>query len=180
MARFVVLAIVAVLAAACGSGPASTPVANSSSSPSSTATPSPLTWGPTVLVSGKETCTVVTGDLTTDPDGTGHYRNGVSNCREEANDPRVSGTETGDWNADTWGKLGDGALVQWGTLRLENSGGVWVGHLTGVYSSKTGDLITVWFQGSEGYAGLSYYQRITGFGPWQFTGLIYPGSPPTQ
>lgn len=119
--------------------------------------------------------------MTTDPDGTVHYRNGVSNCRDEANDPRVSGTVTGDWNADAWGKgVQDGALVQWGTLRLQNSGGVWVGRYTGTYSSKRGDIILAWFQGSGGYAGLSYSQQLTGFSKWQFTGLIYPGSPPTH
>ncbi len=40
-------------------------------------------------------------------------------------------------------------------------------------------MISVWFKGTEGYAGLTYHQWISGFPPYHFTGLIFPGSPPT-
>lgn len=41
-----------------------------------------------------------------------------------------------------------------------------------------GDVITFWLRGTGDYAGLSYYYRVTGSGPWQFTGYIYPGDLP--
>jgi hypothetical protein len=81
---------------------------------------------------------------------------------------------------DVWGKpsAGAGAGVQWGTVRLENSGGAWEGSLSGVYSSDRGDIIAIWYKGTGGYAGLSYFELLTGTGPWTIQGQIQPGDPP--
>ena len=71
----------------------------------------------------------------------------------------------------------------WGTVRMENDGGAWAGRYSGVATPDTGDLVTFWFEGSGGYAGLSYFQwapmpaslALVGF---PVTGLVFPGAPP--
>ena len=150
-----------------------------------TGTERPETGGPVAddavaVVSGTGTCpTVDLGDATTDADGVTHYRGGTFACTVSTDDPRVSGTETAPWNIDLWGTDINGALVQWGTSRLENDGGAWVGTGSGVYSSDRGDIIAFWYTGTGGYAGLSYFELWTGREPWTIEGQIFPGDPPT-
>jgi hypothetical protein len=83
---------------------------------------------------------------------------------------------------DVWGNpnQGVGAGVQWGTMRLVNEGGVWEGTLSGVAAlPEPGDTIVIWYVGAGGYAGLTYFQLITGHAPmWEIHGQIYPGDPP--
>ena len=134
------------------------------------------------VVTGTATCP--RGDLgpsTTDENGVIHYRSGTFGCTMRNDDPRVSGTHTSDWNADWWGDPGmnKGALVQWGNPRLENAGGAWEGTLSGIFSTDRGDIIAIWYKGTGGYAGLSYFELLTGFGPWTIQGQIFPGDPPT-
>ena len=137
------------------------------------------------VVAGTATCP--TGDLgpsTTDANGVIHYRSGTFGCDMRTDDPRVSGTHTSDWNADWWGDsdMNKGALVQWGTPRLENAGGAWEGTLSGVFSTDRGDIIAVWYKGTGGYAGLSYFELWTGTAGvnlWTIQGQIFPGDPPT-
>jgi hypothetical protein len=50
----------------------------------------------------------------------------------------------------------NGAEVFSGTLRLVNDGGAWDGYYTGIYTSETGDLWSIWYTGTGAYAGLSY------------------------
>ena len=89
---------------------------------------------------------------------------------------------TTTWTADFWGEadLSRGDLVQWATVRLENDGGAWDGRLSGVASlPEHGDIIIIWYTGTGGYAGLSYFEQWTGSGTWKLQGLIFPGDPPT-
>ena len=155
------------LLAGCGAGKSPTP------------TPSPVTFGPVTLVTGTESCPGVNPDWTTDPNGPWHVRDQPIECTDKTDDPRVSGTHTATWNMDVWGALDNGAGVQWGTVRLENAGGAWEGRLSGVASLPgRGDTIVIWYKGTGGYAGLSYFELITGSEPWKIQGQIFPGDPP--
>ena len=100
-----------------------------------------------------------------------------------SNDPRVTGTVTYSWNYDMWGSGIEFAHVQWGSGRLENAGGAWEGTLTGSFSTKNGDVILFWFEGTGGYEGLSYGMWAvlpTAEAGWTYPvkGIIFPGSPP--
>ena len=126
------------------------------------ATPGPVAW-----VTGTATCpTVDLGDHSTDADGVQHFRNGTFRCIKTTDDARVSGTETTTtWNADWYGApdLSKGEFVQWATVRLENDGGAWEGRLSGVGAlPDPGDIIVVWYTGTGGYAGLSYFEQTSG------------------
>jgi hypothetical protein len=146
-------------------------------------TEGPVADDAVAVVTGTATCP--TGDLgssTTDGNGVIHYRGGTFRCDVRTDDPRVSGTHTAsDWKADWWGEpdMSRGALVQWGTPRLDNAGGAWEGTLSGIFSSDRGDIIAIWYKGTGGYAGLSYFELWTGFQPWTIQGQIFPGDPPT-
>ena len=126
---------------------------------------------------------LVAGADVTEVTGVTHYRGGTFVCTMRTDDPRVSGTHTsGEWSIDWWGEadMSSGALVQWGTPRLENAGGAWEGTLSGVFSTGRGDIIAVWYKGTGGYAGLSYFELITGSPPTlKIQGQIFPGDPPT-
>jgi hypothetical protein len=145
-----------------------------------TALPPPVTYDDATVVAGTDACTIDLGTGTAGPDGATQSRDGRLTCTANVNDPRVSGTERGSWNLDWWGPAsGPGAGVQWGTIRLENAGGAWEGKATGIRSTDRGDIIAAWYTGSGGYAGLSYFELITGTGPWTIQGQIQPGDPPT-
>jgi hypothetical protein len=166
--------------------PAVTPSAAAPAASSTTAastpkpTPAAVTYGPVAVVAGTDDCAIDLGSGTAGPDGLTQYREGRLTCTASVNDPRVSGTEQGTWNRNWWGTPGvPGAGVQWGTIRLENAGGTWEGKATGVSSTDRGDAIAVWYTGTGGYAGLSYFELITGKGPWTIRGQIQPGDPPT-
>jgi hypothetical protein len=121
--------------------------------------------------------------VTTDASGEINQRGGTIRCVNEVNDPRVSGEITGTYAFNGWGAGPGQAHVLWGTVRLENDAGAWVGHYSGVATPDTGDLVTFWFEGTGGYAGLSFFEwsempgslGIVGF---PVVGLIFPGSTP--
>jgi hypothetical protein len=144
-------------------------------------TPAAVSYGPVTVVVGTNDCPSLNPVFTTDPDGTMHIRDLTVECTDTTNDPRVSGTHTATRSMDVWGNpyAGSAAGVQWGTVRLENAGGAWKGRLTGVYSSQDGDTIMVWYSGTGGYAGLAYFELVTGTGPWTIQGQVFPGNPPT-
>jgi hypothetical protein len=143
-------------------------------------TSGPINYGPVTVVTGTATCpTADPGPSTTDGNGVQHFRGGTFACALTTDDARVSGTDTESWNADGWGTQSDGALVQWGTARLENADGAWDGTFAGVYSPGRGDIIVSWYKGTGGYAGLSYFEQYSGKGPWEIQGQIFPGDPPT-
>jgi hypothetical protein len=198
--RLVGLVVVALLAG-CAPGASTTPlpasptatnmpsaaVAPPTPTSTPTATPAPLAYGPVTVVTGTATCP--TGDLgnpTTDAKGVTHFRGGGFICTMKIDDPRVSGTHTTTtYNMDWWGKadLSSGALVQWAAVRLENAGGAWEGKLSGVFSSDRGDRIVIWYKGTGGYGGLSYFELWTGVRAgvdlYSIQGQIFPGDPPT-
>jgi hypothetical protein len=161
--------------------PRPTQTPTSTPKPTPTPSPTPIAYGPASAFTGTESCNISEGTTTTDPDGTMHGRGGSVECRDTANDPRMSGTGTGAWEYDAWTLSGGipGALVQWGEVRLVNDGGAWEGRLTGTYSADHGDTITIWYTGTGGYTGLAAFELITGRGPWTIDGLIFPGTPPT-
>jgi hypothetical protein len=143
------------------------------------ATPGRVAW-----VTGTATCpTADLGSGSTDAAGVQHFRNGTFKCVTTTSDARVSGRHsTTTWNADWWGSpdLSRGELVQSATVHLENAGGAWEGRLSGVASlPERGDIIIIWYKGTGGYAGLSYFEQWTGTDPWELQGLIFPGEPPT-
>jgi len=114
---------------------------------------------------------------TTAPDGTMKGRGGEFVCTVTANDPRVAGTAHFTLKMDRWGaSIAHGAQVQWGTIRIENTGGAWEGDYAGVYTSATGDVFDVLFKGTGTYAGLSYYRWSfeTRGSRWPTQGLIFP------
>ena len=169
--------VVALMMAGCATGASPTPTP---AAPIQTPTASAaLSFGPATVVTGTESCPGLNPDWTTDPDGTLHVRDLAVECVDTTDDPRVSGTVTGSWSMDVWGNLGRGAGVQWSTARLVNDGGAWEGKLSGVASlPEPGDTIVIWYTGTGGYAGLSYFQLITGHDPWRIQGQIFPGVPP--
>ncbi len=157
------------------SAPALTPTVAPSEAGSQ---PTAVACGPVAVVSGTENCYITEGTVTTDADGRSHSRGGTVQCTDIVNDARVTGAVTGTWASDRWGTESSGALVQWGVLRLENEEGAWEGRYTGVYSSDRGDTIVFWWTGTGGYAGLTYFELVTGSGPWVLQGQIFPGTPP--
>lgn len=145
------------------------------------ASPTPVTFGPVTVVTGTDSCPGLNPDWTIDPDSTAHVRDLAVECVDKTDDPRVSGTATGNWSMDFWGNpnQGMGAGVQWGTIRLVNDRGAWDGKLSGVGAlPEPGDTIVIWYTGTGGYAGLTYFQLITGHPSWKIQGEIYPGDPP--
>ena len=178
------LAVVALSLSGCSGGTDERTATTPGSPPTSAVTPTPppsvISYGPVTLVTGTDTFTLDHGSSTTDPDGTMHYRGGGFRSTLKSDDKRVSGTQVATWSTDRWGTPYDGALVQWGTSRITNSGGGWVGRYTGVYTPKTYDMITWWFTGTGGYRGLSMYMWETTSGGFEatFNALIFPGRPP--
>jgi hypothetical protein len=147
------------------------------------ATPGPTrsapSFAPVAAVTGTDSCPGLNPDWTIDPDGTAHVRDLAIECVDRTDDPRVTGTATGNWSMDVWGSLNRGAGVQWGTIRLVNDGGAWEGKLSGIAAvPEPGDTILIWYTGTGGYAGLSYFQLLTGHDPWRIQGQIFPGVPP--
>ena len=151
-----------------------------------TGTERPVEGGPVAdeavaKVTGTHACPSANPNWTTDPDGTMHFRDYAFECTDTTDDPRVSGTHAGSANMDVWGTLDNGAGVQWASVRIENAGGAWDGHAMGVASLPgRGDTIVIWYKGSGDYAGLSYFELITGSPPTsKIQGQIFPGDPPT-
>ena len=169
-------------AAAGSSAPASTPtVAPGAATPEPTS--APYNYGPATIVAGTEACDATEGTETVAADGTTQSRGWILTCIDTSNDPRVTGTVTYSWNYDMWGSGMEFAHVQWGSGRLENAGGAWEGTLTGSFSTKNGDVILFWFEGTGGYEGLSYGMWAvlpTAEAGWTYPvkGIIFPGSPP--
>lgn len=169
-------------AAAGSPAPAATPtVAPGVATPEPT--PEPYDYGPATIVAGTEACAATEGTETVSEDGTTQSRDWVLTCIDTSNDPRVSGPVTYSWNYDMWGSGTEFAHVQWGSGRLENAGGAWDGTLTGSFSTKNGDVILFWFEGTGGYEGLSYGMWAvlpTAEAGWTYPvkGIIFPGSPP--
>jgi len=141
----------------------------------------PVAKGALARVTGTQACPDANLNWTTDPDGTMHLRDQALECTDTTDDPRVSGTHTASGSMDMWGTLEHGAGVQWASVRLESAGGAWEGRAMGVASLPgLGDTIVVWYRGTGDYAGLGYFELITGsFPTYKIQGQIFPGEPPT-
>jgi hypothetical protein len=164
-------------------GPAATPTAVPGPATSTEPTPEPFDYGPATIVAGTEACAVEDGTETVAADGTRQSRGWILTCTDTSNDQRVSGPVTYTWNYDMWGSGMQFAHVQWGSGRLENADGAWDGTLTGSFSTKNGDVILFWFEGTGRYEGLSYAMWAvlpTAEAGWTYpiNGIIFPGSPP--
>jgi hypothetical protein len=160
-----------------------TPTPSPSPAPEATPTPSPRAWGAYVYVTGTQRCAGSVGKVTTDASGEIHQRNGTIWCVNEFNDSRVSGEINGTFTFDGSGSLPSLAFVEWGVVRLNNDGGAWLGHYSGVATPDTGDLVTFWFEGTGEYAGLSFFEWSVmpgslGLVGFPVVGHIFPGSPP--
>jgi len=171
------------LLAGCASSaaaPTLTPTAEPTSVETPAVAPTAVTYGPVAVFSGVENCQIDVGTITGAGTTVQHSRNGTAKCTDTVNDARMTGSYTATWNMDYWGTPDkvNGALVQWGTGRLAAAGGAWEGRATGVYSSDLGDTIVWWWTGTDGYAGLTCFELVTGKGPWTIQGQIFPGSPP--
>jgi hypothetical protein len=101
----------------------------------------------------------------------------------EWSDPRVSGPWTSTFNVDVDISTGHGVI--WGTTRIENEGGTWVGPFSGVeYQPPEGDFYTVnaWLTGDGDYAGYTFFTQIDAYqhgGPARVDhGVIFKGQPP--
>lgn len=149
------------------------------------ALPKPASWGDAVHVQGWEICTPINEVFPSpDPNGVSRLRGASLDCTLEFNDPRLSGTKKGPYAGDAWGSEDGGAVVIWSPeQRIENAAGAWVGTMSGVFTSPTGEMISAWFEGTGAYEGLSFFEWIGvpgGAGPsgYAVTGLIFPGKPP--
>lgn len=182
--RFAYAALAAIALVVSGCSPATESGTTTSSpspsrsavSPSSSWPPAPVDYGPVTLVTGSDVWTVVKdGAKTTAPDGTTHTR-GRFRSRLESADDRVAGTTVATWNTKRW----EGALTQWGEVRITTSTGGWVGRYSGIYTAKTFDVISGWYTGTGGNKGLSMYMWEQGSGGLEvtFQALIVPGKPP--
>jgi hypothetical protein len=188
---FAALALVGIVASACGgatatatpaltSAPAATPDPTSAPAPASTPVPTPTPVPSTdgegaeyvagfEVHSGTGGTEVQVGDVT-------QTRGVLITGRFTMNDPRVSGTGTGLINIDAHGVVGP----EWGTTRLENAGGAWEGTVAGASwdNGESSDL-SGWLVGSGGYEGYTYYWHIRTSGIYgTVEGIIYPGPPP--
>jgi len=195
--RLLVGLAVATLVGGCSTSasPSSSPTTAPSASVSPVSlptTPGPPSGSPAVatmtqVVGTSSRVSLDRGTVTTDAKGVQHARGGTVVVQDAVDDPRVGGTTTMTWNMDYWGTpdWSQGALVQWGTARIVNSGGAWEGNATGVSSTDRGDIDATWYTGTGGYAGLGYFRLSTSADlsagvtrRWNIRGLIFPGDPP--
>jgi hypothetical protein len=109
-------------------------------------------------------------------------RDGSWTFEADASDPRASGTFSGFYNADVDIETGHG--IEWGTLRIENAAGTWVGPYTAMeYEPPEGDFMAAsgMLVGEGDYAGHTMYLQldVIQYGPVrELHGVIFKGQPP--
>ena len=94
----------------------------------------------------------------TSPDGNAFYRNAVSVGAVEMSDERLSGEVTFTVNNDYAGSGIDPveAVINWGSVSIENDAGAWTGTRTYVYLDVEEPLVEYWeLVGSDAYEGWS-------------------------
>lgn len=155
-----------------GSAAAPSPVLPSS-------TPPAATFGPMTEVAGTwEPVTSEQGSASTVQDPA-RYRDGLKVQIHRMNDPRVSGTVAASWNDERWETQDQGAVdVQWGTIRLDNAGGAWIGTYTGIHDGPAGDVMAAWYRGTGNYSGFGYFELVRGDSSVQ--GQIFPLTSPDE
>ncbi|MDA8237796.1 MAG: hypothetical protein M0T75_07940 [Chloroflexi bacterium] len=132
---------------------APTSTATAPPTPGPSVEPSPALPAGVIATTGRSTCTTRDPGATTTVDGLERLRGRVEVCTVTQSDPRVSGTETIDFNYEDHA---DGTWTYWGTSHLENEGGAWAGVWTGFGPDDYTANLTVYLQGEGGYAGLQY------------------------
>jgi hypothetical protein len=185
------LALVSLVATACGAAATSAPTAiptqaamttpAPTNAPTARPTPTPMQMTDGV---GPEYVTG-TGSMEVTKEGTETVVGDVTQIRGQemtglgtANDPRVNGTSHITLNADVHGTV----VAMWGTSRTENAGGTWEGTWTGAsWNDSAAWATTSWAIGTGDYAGYTYYSHSTSTGVLSSTqdGIIFEGSPPT-
>jgi hypothetical protein len=128
------------------------------------------TGGVKILESGEESMV----------DGVEYLRGQVSQMLPrliEVDDPRVGGAQTFTQHAADYGGFGP----TWGTFRIEDDAGAWVGDVSGAWSGS-GTWFSGWLTGEGAYEGLvQFYQAEGGPANIRFSGVIYPAdSPPLE
>jgi len=121
------------------------------------------TGGVKILESGEESIV----------DGVEYLRGQVSQMLPrliEVDDPRVGGAQTFTQHAADYGGFGP----TWGTFRIEDDAGAWVGDVSGAWSGN-GTWFSGWLTGEGAYEGLvQFYQAEGGVANIRFSGVIYP------
>jgi hypothetical protein len=107
------------------------------------------------------------------------WRDGAWTLELEASDPRASGTLSAFANADhdieTWHG------IEWGTLRIENAGGTWVGPYTAMAHKPPEGAFTVgsgMLVGEGDYAGYTMNLCFDSSPVGKVHGVIFKGQPP--
>jgi hypothetical protein len=188
----VVLALVSLVAAACGAAattlpaPTGTPTQAATDAPAPTVaatarpapTPMPTTdgvgpeyvTGTSSLSVTKEATQKVVGNVV-------QYRDQEMTDTGPMSDPRLAGSSVITLNGDMYGDV----MSEWGTTRIENADGAWEGTWTGAsWNGGTATSVSGWLVGSGAYEGYTYY--FHGYGsspPYQMEGIIFEGTPPT-
>lgn len=147
--------------------------------------------GAATEVVGESTAVTATADCTLTTSGTWQRESApysltghVLTCKENASDPRVTGTSTVVLNIEGWngGLLREDPAdsVSWNEYTLEGPDGSWSGYGYGFYDSEqTAHGLTI-ATGSGAYEGLTYTQSLTvanGTANAISVGLIQTGSP---
>jgi len=186
LAKAIAILVIAAATAGCGSAaatptPAPTPVptvAPTLAAPAA-ATSMPTTDGAgPEYVTGTFTFSLTTQQSVTDAGTVTQIRNIGMSGPTTTNDPRVTGTISAHTSADAYGNVGP----EWGTERIENSGGAWEGNVTGAaWNDGNTSSLAGWLTGSGGYAGYTLYLRGTNINfAGTLEGIIFPGTPPNQ
>jgi hypothetical protein len=186
------LAFAAALVAACGAGATPTPVPETPAptlaatplpSPAASTEPTPTTLPQTdgegdEIVFGTDDTVLSTAYTETRVGDVRQMRGGVLTIQTTMNDPRVTGTATFHFSVDAYTR----AATEWGTFRLENTGGAWEGTCSGAAWNEGNHAIGgCWLAGSGGYAGYTYFRTHEWVYPVRadVEGIIFPGAPPT-
>lgn len=128
------------------------------------------TGGIQIIVKGEESTT----------DGVGYLHGQVSQMLPrliEVSDPRMGGSQTFTQNAaDYSGNSYPGFGPTWGTMRIEDDDGTWVGDVAGTWTGSGGTWFSGWLTGEGAYEGLvQFYQAEGGSAASiRFSGAIIP------
>jgi hypothetical protein len=112
-------------------------------------------------------------------DGVGYLHGQISTMLAEVievDDPRAGGTAVFTQQAEDYGGFGP----TWGTFRVEDDAGAWVGDVSGVWRG-TASSFSGWLIGEGAYEGLIQYRLydvVNAISPIEFSGITYPADAP--
>jgi hypothetical protein len=118
----------------------------------------------TTPFTGTSTCVDAGGTEPVVKDGKLHFIGAVQLCDDVATDDRVSGTDRIviygilDLSDNLSGPL-------WGTARIENEGGIWVGVWTGERTSQGFTYLRMHAHGLDGYKGMQAWWELERLSP---------------